>query len=117
MFRASDNNLSFVSIKLQLVSVGIVGDDVQGTLQATGAVGEQVGIISNTDSSCTDGTEIKAKAGTVEREKTGIYVNFEVTACSHMALPVTLVLLHFPAELVLQLDVALSALVGILAVA
>ena len=98
MFRASDNNLSFVSIELQLVPVRVVGDDVQGTLQATGAVGEQVGIISNTDSSCTDGTEIKAKAGAVEREKTGIYVNFEVTACSHMALPVSLVLLHFPAE-------------------
>ena len=66
MFRASDNNLSFVSIELQLVSVGIVGDDVQGTLQATGAVGEQVGIISDTDSSCTDRTEIKTKVGAVE---------------------------------------------------
>ena len=88
MFRASDNNLSFVSIELQLVSVGIVGDDVQGTLQATGAVGEEVGIISDKDISCTDRTEIKAKVGAVEREETGIYVHFEVTACSHMALPV-----------------------------
>ena len=114
MFGASDNDL--VSIELQLVSLGIVGDDVQGTLEATGAVGEQVGIISDTDSCCTDRTEIKAKVGAVEREKTGIYVNFEVTACSHMALPVSLVLLHLPAEIVLQLGVALSALVGILAV-
>ena len=92
MFRASDNNLSFVSIELQLVSVGIVDDDVQGTLQATGAVGEQVGIVSNTDSSGIDGTKIKAKVGAVEREEAGIYVHFEVSTRSNMALPVSLVL-------------------------
>ena len=117
MFGARDNNLGFTSIEPQLVSLGIVSDDVQGTLQATGAVREQVGVISNTDSGGIDGSKVKAKVGAVEREEAGIYVHFEVTTCPDMALPVSLVLRHLPAELVLQLDVALSVLVGVLAIA
>ena len=117
MFGARDNNLGFTSIEPQLVSLGIVSDDVQGTLQATGAVREQVGVISNTDSSGIDGSKVKAKVGAVEREEAGIYVSFEVPTCPDMALPVSLVLCHLPAELVLQLDVALSVLVGVLAIA
>ena len=117
MFGARDSNLCFTSIEPQLVSLGIVSDDVQGTLQATGAAGEQVGIVSDTDSSGAERSQFKSKLGVIERQETGIDVHFEVSTRSYMALPVPLVLLHPPTELVLELDVALCVLVGTFTVA
>ena len=49
MLGTSNNNLCLFSVKPKLVPLGIVGNDVQGPLEATGAAGEQVGIVSNTD--------------------------------------------------------------------
>ena len=105
------------SIKSELVSPGIVSNDVQGPLEATGAVGEQVGVISNADSSGADRTKLKSKPGVVERHDTGIDIHLEVSAGSYVSLPVPLVLLHLPTDLILELDVALGVLVGTLAVA
>ena len=59
---------------------------------------------------------METKGGTVEREETGVYINFKMPAGSDMALPVAFVLLHLPAELVLELQVALSVHISVLAV-
>ena len=117
MLGTSDNNLRLFSIEFKLVSPGIVGNDVQGSLQATGAAGEQVGIVSDTDSSGAERSQFKSKLGVIERQETGINVHFEVSTRSYMSLPVPLVLLHPPTELVLELDVALCVLVGTFTVA
>ena len=65
-FRASYHYFGLVCIELKLVLLGIVGDDVQGTLEATGGVGEQICIISNADSTGADGSNIKTKIGAVQ---------------------------------------------------
>ena len=77
-FRTGHDNFSFAGIKLQLVPLGIVADGVDGTLQATGSVGLQISVVSDTYSSDMERTKRKTKDGAVEREETWIYVHFEV---------------------------------------
>ena len=93
-----------------------MADGVDGTLEATGSVGEQIGIISDTHSSDAVRPKEKTKVGAVEGEETRIDIHFEVSTSSDVALPVALVLHHLPAELVIQLDMALCVPVGTLAI-
>ena len=88
MLGTSDNNLCLFSIESKLVPPGIVGNDVQGSLQATGAVGEQVGIVSDTDSSGANGANVEVKVGAVQAEETGVYVELEIAIGPHMTLPI-----------------------------
>ena len=90
---------------------GIVGDDVEGSLEATDRVGEQVGVIRDTDSSGADGANVEAKVGAVETEQTGVNVNLKMSAGPDMALPIPLVFLDPSAQLAFQLHVAVSVLV------
>ena len=98
-------------IEPQLVAAGIVEDDVEGSLEATDRVGEQVGVIRDTDSSGADGANVEAKVGAVETEQTGVNVNLKMSAGPDMALPIPLVFLDPSAQLAFQLHVAVSVLV------
>jgi hypothetical protein len=49
----------------------------------------------------------------VEAEEAGINIDFEVSTCSHMSLPIPLVLPYLPAEMLLQLHMALDVPVGV----
>ena len=86
--------------------------DIEGTLEPTGPVGDHVGVVSNAHGSDAERTNGKAEIAAVEGEEGGIDVHFEIATGSHVALPVALVLNYLPAELVLELDMALSVLVG-----
>ena len=88
--------------------MGIVTDDVEGPLETTWGVGEKISVIRDTYSSGADGTKLEAKIGAVEAEEAGININFKVSTCSHMSLPISLVLPYLPAEKLLHLHVALS---------
>ena len=48
---ASDNNFCFVSIKLKLVLLGILTDNVKTSLEPTGRVSKDVAVICYTDNS------------------------------------------------------------------
>ena len=78
-----------------------MADDVQGSLETAGRVGKQVGIVGDTDHSDVEGAYLKAKVGVAEGHEAGVHVHLEVTAGTDMSLPVALVLLDLPAELVL----------------
>ena len=105
------DNLGLVGIELQLVAVGIVRNDVEGSLEATDRVGEQVGVIRDTDSSGADGANVEAKVGAVETEQTGVNVNLKMSAGPDMTLPIPLVFLDPSTQLAFQLHVAVSVLV------
>ena len=61
-------------------------DDVQGPLETTGGVGEEVGVIGDADSSDTVGPKIKAKFRALQRQETRVYVNLKMSTCSDMTL-------------------------------
>ena len=65
--RASDHQLSFVSIKVDPVATAIVADYVEGSLEATGCTREQVGVVHHGDSSDADWADEEPKAGVIER--------------------------------------------------
>ena len=67
-------------------------DDVEGPLETTWGVGEEIRVIRDTDGSGADGTELEAKIGAVEAEEAGVDINFEVSTCSHMSLSILLLL-------------------------
>ena len=93
-----------------------MGHDVQSTLQPTGGVGEQIGIVSYADCCGADGSKVEAKVGAVEGDESRIYVSFKLSAGTNMPLPVALVLHHLPADLVLQLHMTGGVLVRVSAI-
>ena len=70
--RACHHNLRLVSI---------VADDVEGSLEATDGVGEQVGVIRDTNCSGTDRANVEAKVGTVQTEQTMVNINLVYFLC------------------------------------
>ena len=111
-FRSSYYNFRLLSIKLQLISPGIVAHDIQSTLEPTGGVGDHVGVVSDAHGSDAERAKGKAEIAVVEGEERGVHVHFKVATGPHVSLPVALVLNNLPAELVLQLEVALGVCVG-----
>ena len=67
-------------------------------------------------SSDAEGSEVEAEVGTVQGEQAGVNINFEMSACSNVSLPIALVLHHLPADLVVNLEVTLGVHVGRLAI-
>ena len=61
---------------------------VEGTLQATGGVREQVGVICDTDSGGVERTKIESQFGGVQADETRVYVNLEVATGPYMSLPI-----------------------------
>ena len=51
-----------------MVTVGILADDVEGSLEAADRVGEQVGVIRDTNSSDSDGANVETKIRAVQTE-------------------------------------------------
>ena len=77
-------NLRLVCVEPQLVAAGIVGDDVEGSLEATDRVGEQVGVIRDTNSSATDGANGEAKVGAVQTEKASTGISITIFSMSRL---------------------------------
>ena len=88
-------------------------DDVQSTLESTGGVRVDVGVVGDTDSTGADGSNVETKVRAVQRQETRVYINFKMAACLDMALPVSLVLDNLPAQHIFVLDVALGVAVGV----
>ena len=65
-FGDSNNNLGFVSIEPELISLCIMAHDVQGSLHATGGASEEVGIVCDTYHGDSEGAKLKAKVGVSE---------------------------------------------------
>ena len=106
--RACHHNLRLVSIEPQLGVVSIVADDVEGSLEATDRVGEQVGVIRDTNCSGTDGANVEAKVGTVQTEQTRVNINLEMSAGPDMTLSNSFVFLDPSTQLSFQLHVAVG---------
>ena len=95
--RAGDNYFCLICIEVELVAVSIVTHDVEGALETAGRVGEQVGVIGDTDGSGADVAELEAEVGAVQAEETGVDVHLEMAASPDMPLSISLVLLYPPA--------------------
>ena len=115
-FGAGYYNFGFISIKTELISPCIMADDVQGSLETTGASRHKVGVICYTDCSDAQASKVETKLGDVQREESRINVHFEVPNGSHVSLPIPLVFHDLPTQLVLQLHMALGVHVSVLAV-
>ena len=98
-FGASYNYLGLLSIELELIVVGVVAHDVQGGLEPTLGVCEEVAIICDTYSCSADRAQLKAEVKTVEAREARAYVNFKVSTSTYMSLPIPFMLLYFPAQL------------------
>ena len=91
--RSCHYNFCLASVKLQLVSLGIVADNVDGTLKATWSVT----IIRVTYSCDAERAKRESEVGAVEGEETRINIHFKVSTGSHVSLPIAFVLHHLPA--------------------
>ena len=88
-----------------------MADDIEGTLEATERVAEQIGVIRDTNSSSADGANIEAKVGAVQDEKAGVDVDLEMPTGPHKTLPIPFVYLDPSTQLFSQLHVTVSVLV------
>ena len=57
--------------------------NVESTLQTTGAVGEQIGVVSDAHGGDGEGSKVIAEAGGFQADETGIYIDFKMATCPH----------------------------------
>ena len=64
-----------------------MADDIKSTLEAAGAVGEQVGIVGDAHHGDAQRSKVESKPAVVKREERGVDVHLEVPTGPDVALP------------------------------
>ena len=93
-----------------------MGNDVEGSLEATGCIREDITVVSDAHGSDAHETEVEAEVGAVKREETGVYIHFKVSTSFNMSLAISFVFSNLPTQLPILLDVAFRVLVCVSAV-
>ena len=94
-----------------MIFLGIVTHYVQESLESAWGVSKKIGVVGNTHNRDGKRSDLEAKLGVFERLETGVDVDLEVTTGSDVALPVPLELFDLPAELIVQLNVAVCVFI------
>ena len=78
--------------------------------------GVQVCVIWDIDSGGVEKTNVETKVGGVQAEQCRIFINLEVSACTHMSLPISFMFSYFSTKPILDFQMTFCNLICVVAV-